>query len=81
MAIPVLLQLSASVGANTPLTLAALLSAGIWGASTCITSDIGLLTAYSTKTTVYRHFKTKLPYSLMAFVLSAIAYLIGGLFF
>lgn len=81
MAIPVLLQLSASVGANTPLTLAALLSAGIWGASTCITSDIGLLTAYSTKTTVYRHFKTKLPYSLIAFVLSAIAYLIGGLFF
>lgn len=81
MAIPILLEISQSVGANTPLTIAALISAGLWGATTCITSDIGLLTAYSTKVKVYDHFKTKLPYCVMAWVISAIAYLVGGLFF
>ncbi|WP_391559970.1 Na+/H+ antiporter NhaC family protein [Robertmurraya sp.] len=81
MAIPILLEISQAVGANTPLTIAALISAGLWGATTCITSDIGLLTAYSTKVKVYDHFKTKLPYCILAWILSAIAYLVGGLFF
>ena len=81
MAIPILLEISQSVGANTPLTIAALISAGLWGATACITSDIGLLTAYSTKVKVYDHFKTKLPYCVMAWVISAIAYLVGGLIF
>ncbi len=80
MAIPVLIELSNSVGANTSLTIAALVSAGLWGATTCITSDIGFLTAYSTKTTAYQHFRTKLPYSIFAFVLAAIGYLVCGLF-
>ncbi|MFP3728871.1 Na+/H+ antiporter NhaC family protein [Priestia filamentosa] len=81
MGIPILLEISHSVGANTPLTIAALISAGLWGATSCITSDIGLLTAYSTKTKVYDHFRTKLPYCIMAWIVSLIGYLVGGVFF
>ncbi|MFP7159191.1 Na+/H+ antiporter NhaC family protein [Priestia aryabhattai] len=78
MAIPILLKVSDSIGANTPLTIAALISAGMWGATSCITSDIGLLTSYTIKFKVYDHFRTKLPYCLIAWVLSLIGYLVCG---
>lgn len=79
MALPVVIPLARSVGANTDMTIAALVSAGLWGATTCLTSDVGMLTAFSTRVDVFRHYITNLPYQLIAFVVAAAAYLVTGL--
>lgn len=81
MTIPTLIPLAAAVGANPYLTIGALLSAGLWGVNTCIISDVGMLTAYSSKIDLYKHYITNLPYNLLAMVLAAIGYLAAGFIF
>lgn len=78
LAIPVLVPLAETVGANGGLVIAALISAGIWGTTTSITSDIGLLNAYSSKIPLFKHFISNLPYQLMAWIIAMLAYLIAG---
>lgn len=78
LAIPVLVPLAETVGASGELVIAALISAGIWGTTTSITSDIGLLNAYSSKIPLFKHFISNLPYQLMAWVIAMLAYLIAG---
>lgn len=78
LAIPVLVPLAEIVGANGGLVIAALISAGIWGTTTSITSDIGLLNAYSSRIPLFRHFISNLPYQIMAWIIAMIAYLVAG---
>lgn len=77
--VPVLVQLSAQVGASTPATVAALLSAGTFGVAAAISSDVGLLTASSTRVPLYRHWITNLPYQLIAAVVALGGFTVVGL--
>ncbi|GAB2557716.1 Na+/H+ antiporter NhaC family protein [Leucobacter ruminantium] len=76
---PVLVQLSTQIGASTPATVAALLSAGTFGVSAAISSDVGLLTASATRVPLYRHWITNLPYQLIAAVLAIVCFAVVGL--
>ncbi|WP_022888282.1 Na+/H+ antiporter NhaC family protein [Agromyces italicus] len=77
--VPVLVQLSAQVGASTPATVAALLSAGTFGIAAAISSDVGLLTASSTRVPLYRHWITNLPYQLVAAGIALVGFTVVGL--
>lgn len=79
LAIPVVIPLSQQLGADPNLSIAALVCAGLWGVTACLTSDVGMLTAFSSRLSVYRHWITNLPYQLIAFVLAAAAFLVAGL--
>ncbi|WP_432515141.1 Na+/H+ antiporter NhaC family protein [Kineococcus sp. SYSU DK001] len=78
LALPVVIPLATGIGADEPLTIAALISAGLWGATACITSDIGLLTTFATKVEVFRHWVTNLPYQAIAWALAAVAFFVAG---
>ena len=77
--IPVLVELSLRIDASVPITVAALISAGTFGLASSISSDVGLLTASSTKVSLYRHWLTSLPYQLLAACLALIGYTVVGL--
>lgn len=77
--IPVLVTLSQQTGANMYATVAALVSAGTWGLTASISSDVGLLTASSTEVGLFRHWITNLPYQAVAFVLAALGFAVVGL--
>ncbi|MGY1604509.1 Na+/H+ antiporter NhaC family protein [Geodermatophilus sp. SYSU D00815] len=77
--VPVLVDLSDQIGANPLAAVAALLSAGTWGITTAISSDVGLLTSSSTEVPLFRHWITNLPYQVVAFVLALAGYAVLGL--
>ncbi|QZN85480.1 Na+/H+ antiporter NhaC family protein [Cellulomonas sp. C5510] len=77
--IPVLVPLCEQTGANLWATVAALLSAGTWGLTASISSDVGLLTASSTEVGLFRHWITNLPYQAIAFVVAAAGFAVVGL--
>ncbi|WP_410771070.1 Na+/H+ antiporter NhaC family protein [Fontibacillus sp. BL9] len=81
MAIPILIPLCEATGANPYLTIAALISAGIWGSNACFYSDAGIVVSASGKIDLYRHGMSTIPYALIALVLSAGAYLAAGFIF
>lgn len=78
LALPVVIPLAEQTGANPNLVIAALVSAGLWGATSCITSDVGLLNTYTTRVEPFKHWISNLPYQAIAWVIGAIAYLIAG---
>ncbi|MEU6541557.1 Na+/H+ antiporter NhaC family protein [Streptomyces sp. NPDC047000] len=78
LALPVVIPLAQQADANPNLVIAALISAGLWGATSCITSDVGLLNTFTTRTKVFQHWLTNLPYQAIAWVLAAVAYLVAG---
>jgi Na+/H+ antiporter NhaC len=78
LALPVVIPLAQQSGANANLVIAALVSAGLWGATVCITSDVGLLNTFTTRTKVFQHWATNLPYQAIAWALAVVAYLVAG---
>lgn len=81
IAIPVLLVVLTSLGANVPLCLGALISAGLFGANACVVSDLGIISARSCRVEVYEQYRTSLPYVVIAGVVSALLYLVCGFVF
>lgn len=78
IAIPVLMVVLTSLGANVELCLGALISAGLFGANACVVSDLGIISARSCRVQVYEQYRTSLPYVIIAGVVSAVLYLICG---
>lgn len=81
IAIPVLMVVLTKVGANVPLCLGALISAGLFGANACVVSDLGIISARSCRVKVYDQYRTSLPYFVIAAVITAVLYLICGFVF
>ncbi|MDN3310613.1 Na+/H+ antiporter NhaC family protein [Microbacterium oryzae] len=77
--VPVLVTLAGEVGASVPMTVAALLSAGTFGVAAAISSDVGLLTATSTRVPLYRHWITNLPYQIAAAVIALAGFAVLGI--
>lgn len=78
IAIPVLLVVLPHVGANIPLCLGALISAGLFGANACVVSDLGIISARSCRVKVYDQYAVSQFYFIIAAVISAIMYLVFG---
>ncbi|MDD6194071.1 MAG: Na+/H+ antiporter NhaC family protein [Lachnospiraceae bacterium] len=81
IAIPVMLVVLPQVGANVPLCLGAIISAGLFGANACVVSDLGVISARACGVTIYDQYRTSQPYVLIAGGISAILYLIAGFVF
>ena len=81
IAIPVLMVVLTKLGANVPLCLGALISAGLFGANSCVVSDLGIISARSCRVKVYDQYRTSLPYFVIAAVITAVMYLVCGFVF
>ncbi len=78
IALPVVIPLAMGVGANMPLTIAALLSAGVFGSHVCFFADATILTSAATGCDNYRHSITQMPFGLLTAVISFFLFLIFG---
>ena len=79
IALPILFQVAPAVGANLTLTVAALISAGLFGSNTCPFSDGGIVVAKGCRMDLYDHSFSSMPYFIIAGVITAVMYLVTGL--
>ena len=70
-----------TVGANIPLCVGAIVSAGLFGTNACVVSDLGVVSARACRVTIYDQYRTSQPYVIIAGVISAVLYLIAGFVF
>lgn len=78
MALPIIIPLAETTGANPYLTIAAMICAGIWGSQGCLYSDGALVAAAATDTDPYEASTTSVQYMVIVAVLSAAAFLVAG---
>jgi Na+/H+ antiporter NhaC len=74
--LPVVVTLSEAVGADITVVIGATLSASTFGSHACFYTDATVLSAHSAGTTPYQHAITQLPFALIAFFVSAAAYVL-----
>ncbi|HML38594.1 MAG TPA: Na+/H+ antiporter NhaC family protein [Bacillota bacterium] len=79
IALPIIFEVCNAVGANLPMTVAALLSAGMFGSNACFYSDGGIIVSKSAKIDLYTHAFSSYFYMIIAAVISAVMYLGAGL--
>lgn len=78
LCIPIIIPMAESCGANLILTMAAIVSGGVFCEHACFYSDFILLTSASCEIDSINHAKTQLPYSTIAFACSLFVYIILG---
>lgn len=81
IAIPVMMMVLPGIGANVPLCLGAIISAGLFGANACVVSDLGVVSARACRVTIYDQYRTSQPYVLIAGAISAAMYFVVGFIF
>lgn len=81
IALPVMIVVLTRLGANVPLCIGAIISAGLFGANACVVSDLGIVSARASRVTIYDQYESSLPYVFISGALSAIFYLIAGFIF
>ena len=79
--LPVMIIVLTRLGANVPLCIGAIISAGLFGANACVVSDLGIVSARANRVTIYDQYESSLPYVLISGVISAVFYLIAGFIF
>ncbi len=80
VAIPIVVPLAQSLGANVYLSLGAVFSAGVVGSQSSFYSDASVLTASSTECDGMEMFLTALPFNILSIIISTIFFLIAGFF-
>jgi Na+/H+ antiporter NhaC len=78
VAMPIVIPLAASLGANPFIAVGAVCSAGVWGSHICFYSDATILTSAATGCDNYRHAITQMPFGFIGAILSGIAFLVVG---
>jgi len=78
IAMPIVIPLSAALGANPYIAVGAVCSAGVWGSHICFYSDATILTSAACGCDNFRHAITQLPYGVMGLILSIIAFFTAG---
>ncbi len=79
IALPIVVPLAESVGANPTLAIAAVVSAGGFGSHACFFGDTTVLASQASGCDNLAHSWSQLPYALLAAALSIIAFLAAGL--
>jgi tetracycline resistance efflux pump len=77
--LPLVVPVALSQGANIPLIIAAVISAGAFGSHACMYSDATILTASSTNCDNVEHSLSQFPYTLIAVGVAAILFLLVGI--
>lgn len=78
IAMPIVIPLSAALGANPFVAVGAVCSAGVWGSHICFYSDATILTSAACGCDNFRHAITQLPYGAIGMTLSIIAFTTVG---
>ncbi len=78
IALPIVIPLATIIGANMPLSIAAVLSAGVLGSHICFYSDATILTSAATGCNNFNHALTQAPFGIFAGIISAVMFLIAG---
>jgi tetracycline resistance efflux pump len=78
IAIPLVIPLAATLHCNVWLCIGAVVSAGAFGAHACFYSDATILAAQGAECNNYEHGITQLPFALISFALSCVAYVAMG---
>lgn len=81
IAFPIVIPLAMELGANMPLSVAAVLSAGVLGSHVCFYSDATILTSAATGCNNFDHAFTQAPFGILAAVFAAIGFLVAGFVF
>lgn len=81
IALPVMIVVLTRLGANVPLCIGAIISAGLFGANACVVSDLGIVSARASRVTIYDQYESSLPYVFISGAISAFFYLIAGFIF
>lgn len=81
IAIPLVTILSFEMGINPAMSIAAVVSAGVWGSHICFYSDATILSSSAAGCDNYEHATSQLPYGLIAAALSLIFFIGAGLIF
>lgn len=81
IALPIVIPLAMGMDANMALSVAAVLSAGVFGSHICFYSDATILTSAATGCNNFDHAYTQAPFGILAAVLSAVCFLVAGFIF
>ncbi len=81
IAMPILYQVAPAIGANLPLTIGAMISAGLFGSNTCPFSDGGIVVSKGFRIDLYDHGFSGMPYFIICAVISVVAYVVAGFIF
>ncbi len=76
---PIVFPLGTALDANLILVMAAIISGGAFGSHACFYTDATLLSSTSAGIDNMEHTMTQLPYVIIAFVISVVAYLVCGM--
>lgn len=79
IAMPIVIPLSAALGANPFIAVGAVASAGVWGSHICFYSDATILTSSACGCDNFRHAITQVPFGLIGMALSIIAFITVGI--
>lgn len=77
---PIAIPMAVSLGSPLYVTIAAVLSGGLFGDHCSPVSDTTILSATAANCTLIDHMKTQLPYALICGLISIVGYLLAGLF-
>ena len=78
IALPIVIPLAKTLGADVTIAVSAVLSAGVFGSHICFYSDATVITSAATGCDNLRHAITQLPYGLAAAFASMLCYLALG---
>ena len=76
IALPVIFPLAQAVGADIPLTMGALISAGVFGSHACFFGDATVITSKGAGCTPYSHALTQLPYAAIAAAITTVLFFV-----
>jgi Na+/H+ antiporter NhaC len=79
IALPIVIPLAMEMNVSLPLSVGAVISAGVFGSHICFYSDATILTSAATGCNNFRHAVTQMPYGFIGAIGAAILYLVFGL--
>lgn len=74
IALPVIFPLAQALDANIPMTMGALISAGVFGSHACFFGDATVITSKGAGCTPYSHALTQLPYAAIAALMTTLLF-------
>lgn len=78
IAIPIVIPLAVSIGANPVVAVGAVCSAGVFGSHICFYSDATILSSAATGCDNYRHAVTQMPFGFLGAAITLVAFLVIG---